>query len=72
MDKVFTFIELYGPHDDHVSLWTLLYEKSLLRSANQILGGDLNLFLGDVESWGSRVRMDSLTNLFTIKYQSII
>ena len=58
------FANIYGPYNDIVVFWNNLMELECLKCEKLILGGDLNFSMGLSEIWGTRARLDSLSNFF--------
>lgn len=44
----------------------MLFKKSIIKSNNIIIGGNLNFFLVPYESWGLGARLEPLTDYFRI------
>jgi hypothetical protein len=58
-------LNVYGPYSDRITFWDTLFKKNLLKEKPLILGGDLNLSLGNVEVWGPSARPDPLYARFS-------
>eukprot|EP00253_Pinus_taeda_P006943 PITA_06943 len=59
-----TILNIYGPCQGRVIFWTDLLSKSVLKSQNLIIGGDLNFSMGNAEAWGPSNREDPLSDFF--------
>jgi hypothetical protein len=67
LERCFIVLNVYGPSQEHFPFWDCLFNKSLLQTEDLILGGDLKIFLGSMESWGQRARPDALSEYFRHK-----
>lgn len=64
LGRSFTFLNIYGPHDDQVGFWTRLFDSSNAKRNNLIMGGDLYFSISAVKSWGAWARPDPLFDFF--------
>ena len=60
----FCFVNVYGPYVNRESFWNNLFSLECLSCNNLILGGDLNYSVGFSEIWGTKSKVDSLSNYF--------
>ena len=58
------FANIYGPYNDREFFWKNLMDMECLICQKLILGGDLKFSMGLSEIWGTRARLDSLSNFF--------
>lgn len=59
-----SILNIYGPCQGRVKFWTDLLSKSMLKSQNLTIGGDLNFSMGKAEAWGPSAREDQLSEFF--------
>jgi len=60
----FQIVNIYGPCQGREAFWLDLFSKSLMKSPQTVVGGDLNFSLGRAEAWGPSAREDPLTDFF--------
>ena len=60
----FQLFNVYGPYLIRETYWDRFFSSSLILHDNGLVGGDLNFFLGNLESWGPRASIDPLTEFF--------
>jgi len=57
-------LNIYGPCRDRLPFWEKVDSHNILHLDNLIVGGDLNLTLGQSELWGGKSLEDSLSGYF--------
>lgn len=70
LDAPLHLINIYGPCHNRVGFWDKLTTSYFMDKDNIIIGGDLNLSLAHVESWGSRAQIDPMTEYFELLLDS--
>ena len=60
----FYFLNLYGPYVDREVYWSHLVSLDCFKSSSLIMGGDLNFSMGYSEIWGTKARVDPLSDFF--------
>ena len=60
----FYFLNLYGPYVDREVYWSHLVSLDCFKSSALIMGGDLNFSMGYSEIWGTKARVDPLSDFF--------
>ena len=62
-------INLYGPYHDMVNFWDIFFNSRILDNDNIILGGGLNITLGDAKIWGPTTRKDVIAEYFLRRFE---
>ena len=61
---VLTIMNIYGPNSGRAEFWNRLLSSRCHRMDRFILAGDLNLSLGEAETWGPNAMKDPLSDFF--------
>ena len=71
MNAPLVVINCYGPYRNRDLFWDKVLRGGLLSAPNLILGGDLNLTMNAVETWGRRAVLDPLVSHFKCLFDSV-
>jgi hypothetical protein len=69
LGEAYTFINIYGPYQNHVPFWDTLFQSDMLKPNKVILDGDLNFSIGEAEIWGPHAHRDNLSDYFIRKLE---
>ena len=71
MTSPLAILNCYGPYWNRKFFWDRLLIGGLLTTPNLILGGDLNLTLNTLETWGTKVVLDPFASHFKLLFDSV-
>jgi hypothetical protein len=56
LDTTLTILKVYGNYDMNHNYWDRLFNESVIRDNNLIIGGDMNFTVRRSEIWGGMAR----------------
>jgi endonuclease/exonuclease/phosphatase family metal-dependent hydrolase len=68
-NRKLSFLNVYGPCQDHKVFWEALDGSGLLSHKDLILAGDLNFTTSPAEVWGKSSLLDTLAGFFKSLFQ---
>jgi hypothetical protein len=69
LGEAYTFINIYGPYQNHVPFWDTLFKSDMLKPNKVILDDDVNFAIGEAKIWGPHAHKDNLSDYFIRKLE---